>query len=178
MTDNNFNLNEYRKWDEIVMGYRGAINQDLIIMFVKLAETKIYPKYKSPAFRRKIFSVLIETLQNIHKYAIPDETGFNNAYFLVKKIPNGLQVATGNLVDENSKSKLTQKLVAVSNASIPELKALSKKKLFEERNDNFDSVGVGFYDLAIRSNKKLAFNFHPAENNLSFFTIEIELENN
>ncbi|MBL0049963.1 MAG: hypothetical protein IPP32_17910 [Bacteroidetes bacterium] len=175
---NNFNLNEYRKWDEIVMGYRGAINQDLIIMFLKLAETKIYPKYKSPAFRRKIFSVLIETLQNIHKYAIPDETGFNNAYFLVKKTPQGLQVATGNLVNSEAKSKLETKIALLENASISELKDFSKKKLFEERNPTFDSVGVGLFDLAIKSDKKLTFKFHPAENGLSFFTLEVELENN
>jgi hypothetical protein len=177
VTDSNFDLTEYRKWDEIVMGYRGAINQDLIIMFLKLAETKIYPKYKSPAFRRKIFSVLIETLQNIHKYAIPDETGFNNAYFLVKKTKSGLQVATGNMVNPEAKSKLEKKIEIVNNADITELKALAKKKLFEERNPTFDSVGVGMYDLAIKSNKNLTFNFHPAEDGLSFFTLEVELVN-
>lgn len=177
MTDHNFNLNEYRKWDEIVLGYRGAINQDLIIMFVKLAETKIYPKYKSPAFRRKIFSVLIESLQNIHKYAIPDETGFNNAYFLVKKTKGGLQVATGNLVNEEAKLKLEKNIEIVNSANIIELKELSKKKLFEERNVSFDSVGVGIFDLAIKSNKNVAFNFHPADKGLNFFTLEVELEN-
>jgi len=174
----NFNLNEYRKWDEIVMGYRGAINQDLIIMFLRLAETKIYPKYKSATFHRKIFSVLVETLQNIHKYAIPDATGFNNAYFLVKKIPNGLQVATGNLVTPEARKILEEKIELVNKADVEGLKQLCKKKLFEERNPTFDSVGVGMFELAIKANKKMSFKFYSTENEMSFFTLEVELENN
>lgn len=173
----NFNLDEYKKWDEVVMGYRGAINQDLIIMFLHLAENKIYPKYKSASFHRKIFSVLIETLQNIHKYAIPDETGFNNAYFLVKKQPNGLQIATGNLVTPEARKVLEEKIAIVEKSDIEELKQLAKKKLFEERNPSFDSVGVGMFELAIKSDKKLTFNFHPTDSELSFFTLEVELEN-
>ena len=177
METNNFTLNEYRKWNEIVLGYRGAITQELIIIFLRLAETKIYPKYKSAAFKRKIFSVFIETLQNIHKYALPDETGFNTAYFLVREIPGGLQVSTGNIVSNDSKQNLETKLSSITTKNIEELKELSKNKLFEERSGQVDSVGVGLFDLAIKSNKQMHYKFRPVTDTTSLFTLEIDLLN-
>lgn len=177
METNNFTLNEYRKWNEIVLGYRGAITQELIIIFLRLAETKIYPKYESQAFKRKIFSVFVETLQNIHKYAIPDETGYNNAYFLVREIPEGLQISTGNIVSPDAQKKLEEKLAALENKNIEELKEISKHKLFEERNNQFDSVGIGLLELAIKSNKHMIYKFRPVANDSSLFTLEIDLKN-
>ena len=177
METNNFTLNEYRKWNEIVLGYRGAITQELIIIFLRLAENKIYPKYQSQAFKRKIFSVFIETLQNIHKYAIPDETGFSTAYFLVREIKDGLQISTGNMVSTDSQLALETKLNYIVNKSIPELKILSKIKLFEERNSQLDSVGVGLFELAIKSNKQMHYKFRPVTLTTSFFTLEIDLIN-
>jgi Family of unknown function (DUF6272) len=174
---NNFTLKDYLKWNEIVLGYRGAITQELIIIFLRLAETKIYPKYASQAFKRKIFSVFVETLQNIHKYAIPDETGFNNAYFLVREIPNGLQISTGNVVTPEAKENLEKKLISISNKDIEELKETSKKKLFEERNSQFDSVGVGLLELAIKSSKHMVYKFRPVDANTYLFTLEIDLIN-
>jgi hypothetical protein len=175
---NNFTLNEYRKWNEIVLGYRGAITQELIIIFLRLAETKIYPKYESQAFKRKIFSVFVETLQNIHKYAVPDETGFNNAYFLVREIKDGLQISTGNLVSHEAKENLQRKLDYITGNSIDELKEISKKRLFEERNNQFDSVGIGLLELAIKSNKQMIYKFRPVAPDSSLFTLEIDLNTN
>lgn len=178
METNNFTLNEYRKWNEIVLGYRGAITQELIIIFLRLAETKIYPKYESQAFKRKIFSVFVETLQNIHKYAVPDETGFNNAYFLVREIKDGLQISTGNLVSHEAKENLQRKLDYITGNSIDELKEISKKRLFEERNNQFDSVGIGLLELAIKSNKQMIYKFRPVAPDSSLFTLEIDLNTN
>ncbi len=177
METNNFTLNEYRKWNEIVLGYRGAITQELIVIFLRLAETKIYPKYESQAFKRKIFSVFVETLQNIHKYAIPDETGFNNAYFLVREIPDGLQISTGNIVSQEAQKNLEAKLAAIDQKNIEELKEISKKRLFEERNNQFDSVGIGLLELAIKSNKQLVYKFRPVAPDSALFTLEIDLNN-
>ena len=178
MENGNFNLNEYKKWDDIILSYRGAINQELIILFLKLAETKIYPAYKSPKFRRKIFSVLIETLQNIKKYAMPDETGFNNAYFLVKRVDDGLQISTGNLVDTESRQKLEVVLDVVDKSNIIKLKELAKTKLFEDRKDDTDSVGIGLFELAIKSEKKMIYKFHKINDTTSFFSIEVNLTHN
>ncbi len=178
MDASKFTLTEYLKWKEIVLGYRGAITQELIIIFLRLAETKIYPRFQSQAFKRKIFSVFIETLQNIHKYATPDETGFNNAYFLVREIPEGLQISTGNIVDTASMNSLKLKLDTIVTKSEEELKAWCKKKLFEERNSQFDSVGIGLLELAIKSNNKLVYKFRPIAEDSFLFTLEIDLTNN
>lgn len=177
METNNFTLKDYLKWNEIVLGYRGAITQELIIIFLRLAETKIYPKYESQTFKRKIFSVFVETLQNIHKYAIPDETGFNNAYFLVRDIPNGLQISTGNIVTEEAKEKLEEKLHAITALTMEEIKETSRQKLFEERNSQFDSVGVGLLELAIKSSKNMIYKFRPVDPATYLFTLEIDLIN-
>lgn len=175
METNNFTLNEYRKWNEIVLGYRGAITQELIVIFLSLAENKIYPKFQSQTFKRKIFSVFIETLQNIHKYAIPDETGFNNAYFLVREIPDGLQISTGNIVSAEAQADLQTNLDSIVSKNTEELKELCKKRLFEERNNQFDSVGIGLLELAIKSDKNMVYKFRPVSDGSSLFTLEINL---
>ena len=60
------------------------------------------------------------------RYATPDETGFNNAYFLVREIPDGLQISTGNIVDTLSLIHISEptRLLSISYAVF----CLKKKK--------------------------------------------------
>ena len=109
---------------------------------------------------------------------MPDETGFNNAYFLVKRVDGGLQISTGNLVDTESQKKLELVLDVVEKSNILKLKELAKTKLFEDRKDDTDSVGIGLFELAIKSEKKMIYKFHKINDTTSFFSIEVNLIHN
>lgn len=68
---------------------------------------------------KKIFNIVIETLQNICLHGEKDNNGYQMTYFIIGKKENEFTIYSGNIVTGLVAEKLNLRLNAVKSLAIP-----------------------------------------------------------
>jgi len=172
------NQNQSNIQETILLSYKGRYQFETIEELIKQAKDAINLSELKNAVKKKIINVLIECLENIHKYAIIDN---DNAeilpqIFLIKK-QNNFIITTKNLIANNQTELLSKQINLVNSLDKEGL-----KKMYEEIIDNGNisdkgGAGLGFIDMAVKSGNKIDYKFTEYNDETTFFELTIEINN-
>lgn len=163
-------------------GYLLAIRDNFESLLTKsvfsIVEAQLKNNESDTSLKKKIFSVVVECVQNICFTTVSHSTE-KNSILLFNKIENGHKIIVGSLISEEKKDRLNHFLEELSNSSIEELKSkrtelLSSKIEFNESHKE----NLALMEMYIRSKSKIKYHFQELENNKSFLIIEIEISTN
>jgi hypothetical protein len=151
----------------------GIINQDVIVSTIKIIEVKLNQNYPK-GFITKIKNISIEMLQNISKHQLKSEK--INPYFVIYETKKQLHIQTGNVICEDKKLLIKDKLEFYN--SLPQ-EELNSKYLEIFKNTNLTSegnAGLGLITMFYKSNKKVYFKFNKIQQNLFHYIIEVTVD--
>jgi hypothetical protein len=163
------------KAHEITLVYEGEITHQITKAFTSLTESNMAKEEESGQVQRKVFHVMVECLQNISKHA--DDFGSNDflfsgrGIFMVSKGDTEYTVTTGNAIDNNRISVLTEMLENINKLEKEDLNELYKKQIKEGRLSDKGGAGLGFIDIKRKTGKNLEYHFLPINDNISFFLL-------
>lgn len=166
-------LQEIMKEENILLVYKGDFSQGTIIPVLKIIEDNLNKQQEEPQKKKKLFLILMEILQNISKHAAV-QNGKKEAIFMIGKKDQKFIICTGNMIDSVSSEKITEKINMVNSLNKKELASLYKKTLIESISVE-DGAGLGIIDIARESDEKLEFNVAPETENLSLFSLSVQL---
>ena len=83
-------------------------------------------------------------------------------------------ICTGNFADAASSEKIKNKISMVNSLNKIELATLYKKTLIESVSDE-NGAGLGIIEIARESGEKLVFDLKPAVQDLSFFSLSVQM---
>lgn len=166
-------MHEIMRKENILMIYKGDFSQGTVIPMLKMIEENLNKQQEELLVKKKLYLVLMEILQNISIHAM-EQNGKKEAIFLIGKNGQKYIICTGNMVDSVTAEKIKNKINKVNSLNKEELIGLYKKTLKESVSEE-SGAGLGIIDIARESGEKLVFELKPEAENLSFFSLSVQM---
>jgi len=181
-----FNIETYLRnhpESNVILYYKGNVDSDLINYVLDTVEEKLAKMDEQPRLRKKVYNVLVESLQNLYHHVdkVPsdfeDQSAEKYGLLMVKKIENGYKIITGNFIRKENIEKLEERIKRINRSSQEEIKELYKFILNHQRITNKGGGGLGLVDIARKTGNKLGYQFKDYDNEHAFFYLDILVDN-
>lgn len=162
-----------------ILYYRGNIDSDLINKVLDTVEEKLISSDENPRFRKRVYNVLVESLQNLYHHAgsVPagfeDQTSERFGILSIDKVDVGYRIVTGNFIRKEDAGELEKRIVRINNSTHDEITDLYKFILNHQRISVKGGGGLGLVDIARKTGNKLEHTFKDYDLNNSFFYLDI-----
>ncbi len=167
---------------EVLLAYKGSITAELITNVLGVVETKLDVVINKSSAKKKIYNVLVESLQNLfhHIDELPDS--YNDRFdihfgvFVVSKIDENYRISTGNFIQVDKIGELKKRLDKIISLSKDELKELYKFVLNNQKFSEKGGGGLGLIDIARRTDGNIDYSIDSFDEKYSFFNLNINIE--
>jgi hypothetical protein len=165
--------------DNVILYYKGNIDSDVINHVLDTVEDKMVQVNEQAKLRKKVYNVLVESLQNLYHHVdkVPDDfedqTSEKYGVLVVQKVDGGYKIITGNFVHADNIEKLEEKIKRINRSSHEEIKELYKFILNHQRISAKGGGGLGLVDIARKTGNKLEYSFKQYNDKYSFFYMNI-----
>ncbi|MBA7529088.1 hypothetical protein ES705_21280 [subsurface metagenome] len=180
-----FNINEYYtdiSKGDILLAYKGSITSELINEVLEAVEDKLESGGEEGQTRKKLYNVLVESLQNLYHHIEETHEGINEdldpkfGILVIEKNKNGdYRVTTGNFLIATKTKLLKEKIDKINSLTRDELKDMYKFILNHQRISAKGGGGLGLVDIARKTGKKMIYNFYPYNEKYVFFDLTIQV---
>lgn len=164
---------------KVILFYKGNVDSDIINHALDTVEDKMVEVNEHSRLRKKVYNVLVESLQNLYHHVDKVPEGFEDqsseryGLLVVKKLDDGYKIITGNFVHSENKEKLEEKIKRINRSSHEEIKELYKFILNHQRISEKGGGGLGLVDIARKTGHKLEYKFDQYNDYYSFFYLDI-----
>ena len=156
--------------------YLGEFSHEITKMFTSMAESDMEKNSEERSVQRKVYHVMVETLQNMNKHSDEiKERNIGNGLFIIGKKHDTYYVITSNKVARKHKDLLEQSLITVNNASPEELKEMYKLQIREGTLSEKGGAGLGLIDIARKTGEPLNYQFLQLDEDNYFFILKVEI---
>jgi hypothetical protein len=178
-----FNIHEYYtkiSKGDILLAYKGSITSELINEVLEAVEGKLEAVNEEGKTRKKLYNVLVESLQNLYHHIEETHEGIDVdldpkfGILVIEKQNDGeYKVTTGNFVAAVKIKFLKEKIDKINSLSKDELKDMYKFILNHQKISAKGGGGLGLVDIARKTGKKMLYNFYPYNDKYVFFDLQI-----
>jgi hypothetical protein len=162
-----------------VFYYKGNVDSDVINNILDSVEEKMVAANEQSKLRKRVYNVLVESLQNLYHHVDRVPVGFEDqlsekfGLLAVEKVSDGYRIITGNFVRAENIEMLEEKIKRINKSSHEEIKELYKFILNHQRISAKGGGGLGLVDIARKTGNKLDYSFKEYDNQYSFFYLDI-----
>jgi hypothetical protein len=176
-----FDINEYYSrlnGGEVLMAFKGSISSELISNVLEVVESKMDEFSESSKVRKKVYNVLVESLQNLYHHieVLPDEMQkeFDDKFgvLVVSRQDDTYKITTGNFISREKVDVLRTKIDKINSMSRDELKDMYKFILNHQRLSEKGGGGLGLVDIARKTGNRLEYTFEKYNDNYYFFNLD------
>ena len=177
---NIFTLEKMMANNNIAMVWSGHLSSDIEKQVLSFTETKMSEDDIEVKVRRRVFSIMVESLQNISKYnpgfEIEERLGMPIAMIISES--KGMRLTTGNLIKNTKVSSMEERLKTVNTFDKQGLKDLYRNSL-AGKNLKAEHTGImGLIDIARKSGHKLEYQFEEVNDEYSYYVLSVLVDIN
>lgn len=174
----------YRSMEEenVILSFKGIITPDLLTSVLHLMEAKMETMDETPRTRKRVFSILVECLQNIYHHLDdnPTEADFEahnrSAVVLISKVNKQFLIRTGNCINIPKIMELKERLDTINAMDKDGLREMYQTSLIEAAMSPKATAGLGMIDIARKSGNKLDYEFLEIDSKMGFFCLNILID--
>lgn len=158
---------------EVNLVYVGGVTSEVTRNFTIMTEENLLRHAESSPVQRKVFNVMVETLQNISRHAdlvTQDPEEIRRGIIIISHSEEAYSIVTGNLIRTEKVDRVRGKLDSINAMSREELTAAYKKQIQEGSISESGGAGLGFIDVAKKSGNKIDYRFLELSDELPGFT--------
>ena len=177
-----FDFYDKMERSDVILSFKGEITSDLLTSILQIMESKLEDYQEAPKTKKRVYNVLVECLQNLYHHIDEIATEANkkskirNAIFMIAKNTEKYSIMTGNYIKTENVQQLRERMIKINSLSRDEWKALYKEILNNEEFSEKGGGGLGLIDIARRTGQKLGFDFKKIDDEYSFFSLDISIE--
>lgn len=161
---------------KIIVSHIGELDQDKVNTISTLVETQMEYLGVSKSAVKKIFNIVIETLQNICLHGEKDHNGYQMTYFLIGKNGNEFTVFSGNIVSNPVAERLNKRLNSIRSLNDSDLKKQYMEVLSNGELSAKGGAGLGFLTIALKSGNNIDFDFETLNKEYSLFSLQSKVQ--
>ena len=177
-----FNVESY--FSEVTDGkpvvyFKGNIDSDLINNVLDRVEGQMISEKENPKLRKKVYNVLVESLQNLYHHADKVAEGFEDksserfGIVDIRRAAEGYRIITGNFIRSENVKDLEQRIIKINKSNHEEITDLYKFILNHQRISSKGGGGLGLVDIARKTGNRLEYSFREYDRKSSFFYLDI-----
>lgn len=161
--------------NHLTISYKGHVSFEQTNSLLKMVELRLETTEPDVRVKKKVYSIATECIQNLSHHI--DETCplGKNGFIRVEILPDKYLIITGNHIYNSQIARLRERIDLVNSLSKDELRDLYKKMLDNNQFTEKGTAGLGFIDIARKADEKIEYNFVPVQNDISFFTLKVEI---
>jgi hypothetical protein len=151
--------------------YRGGVSVELSDKILSLAESNIENSTDSITTKKKVYFIVVESLQNITRHQNkPAQHDIDDAsFFVIQRLEKDYYITSGNIVENSNIKLLESNLDKINSLDKDALKAYYQDVLANGELSDKGGAGLGFVEMARKSGNKLAYSFKKINDNYSNF---------
>jgi hypothetical protein len=164
--------------NNIYLMWSGHISPDVGKEVLSFTETKLSEEDIESNLRKRVFSILVEILENVAKYSPgrePEEQ-FGMPVAMIRMEGKEYTLITGNLIPNTKVDHLKEKLDTINTYDKVGLKELFRKSLSGQSISSDSTGNMGLIDMARKSGSKLVYQFEQINNLYSYYTLTVKVE--
>ncbi len=169
--------NGFTSGGELLFEHNGAVSNKDLLHILPTVENILEEQESKKITKRKVINIAIESLQNIqiHSFNNNGNDGAYQPFFTLMRGDESFEVVIGNLVPNQEKVYLEDKIVKLNSLDQDEVKYLYSiimRQTFEKFSEK-GGAGLGLIDMKKKSGQPLVFDFLPVDNDLSYFRLKV-----
>ncbi len=175
--DKAFNLFSRVEKQDFEYVYRGYFTHNITKKILVLADTNIQKAVARSTIQKRIYYIMVEGLQNItrHQDEVDYETDKYPGIFAIQKRKKKYFVTTGNLVLNDKKASLKEKIAKINSLEKDELKKFHQEVLRTGVMSDKGGAGLGLIEMARKSGNKLVSSFELVNDEYSYFYLQTQI---
>ncbi len=164
--------------NNIYMIWSGHINSDVEEEVLSLAETKFEEENVESALKRRVFSILVEILENVALYTpgAEAEKKYGMPLAMIRYEYHTFILTTGNIIFNSEVNELRAKLDSINMSDNAGLKDLYVQSLSGQTIDTDSTGNLGLIEIARKSGKRLEYRFEKINESYSYYTLTVQVE--
>lgn len=159
----------------IMLSYHGFFSQDLVNGFTENIEEILVSSAEKKQLIKRIFSILIEGLQNIRIHGEADDSGKHYGSLIIARDDSRYVILFGNLIKSESKEALEHRIAFLNKLDGEQIKEHFLSVLSNGIISPKGNAGLGFITTRLKSQSKLNAKFYPVSDRFCFFTVRINM---
>lgn len=168
--------------NNIICAYHGDFNFKVVNSLLISIKRNLHQNIELKRAAKKTYKVVVECLENVHKHSVSDIKNthtdlFNRGFFTLIQERNGYKVAVGNFVTSAIQKELEQKITSINEMGKEQLKQKYNEVIMNTSISEKGGASLGIIDMVLKSGNKLNYTFHHHHSSLSFFVLEININN-
>jgi len=180
-----FDINEYYSrlnGGDVLMAFKGSISSELISNVLEVVESKMDEYRESSKIRKKVYNVLVESLQNLYHHieVLPEpmQKEFDDKFgiLVVSRQDDRYKISTGNFIGQDKVDVLRNKIDKINSMSRDELKDMYKFILNHQRLSEKGGGGLGLVDIARKTGNQLEYTFEKFDDAYYFFNLDVFID--
>jgi len=167
------------KNQQVILVYEGVITHEIVKAFSALAEANMERNQEDASIQKKVYFVMVESLQNISKHSdSAEEDKPGRGVFIISKAEENYMMTTGNIVENSKVEGLKAMLEQINTLDKEELKELYKTQMKGGSISEKGGAGLGFISIARKTESKLQYSFQPIDDSKTFFILSTNISRN
>lgn len=159
---------------DTLMAFTGYFDHLLTTLLLINIKNKLSTAEVLSGVEKKVYSVLVECIENVSKHTIVGNNAQNMSTLLVRKSDTKYTIITGNQVMNEEVPLLKERLKKVENSTFPELKQCYREQILSKRTDD-NNAGLGILDIAIKTGNQIKYEFKPLSETTTFYLFQTEI---
>ena len=175
--DNMSQLERLMAENNIYLLWSGHITPDVGKEVLSFTETKLTEDDIESTQKRRVFSILVEIIENVAKYSPgrePEEK-FGMPIAMIRFENRNYIITTGNLVRNEKVDYLKETIEKINGLDKAGLKELFRKSLSEQNNISDSTGNMGLIDMARKSGSKLVYEFEKLNESFSYYILTVQV---
>jgi hypothetical protein len=164
--------------NNVYLIWSGHISIDVEKEVLTFTETKLVEEDVELSLRRRVFSIMVEILENVAKYSPgkePEER-FGMPVAMIRMEDEVYSITTGNLIRNDDVEELKVKLEIINKNDKLGLKELFRTSLSGQTIKSESTGNMGLIDMARKSGSKLVYQFEQLNDLYSYYTLTVKVE--
>ncbi len=157
--------------------YRGVVDSSVVENILSLAESSFGDVKEQLLIRKKVYFVMVESLQNITRHQeFADDPDFDQTgLFILRRSNNSYSITSANLIKEDAIETLKKKIDIVNSKNAEELKEYAREVLSKGKFSEKGGAGLGLIEMARKAGTKFKYRFVPYKHGFYTFYLNIEI---
>jgi len=162
--------------DKIVVSHFGEFTQELVNSISNGVEEMMLNSGDKKGIVKRMFSILVEGLQNIRIHGEKDLDGNQTSFLVVGQSDNSYKLCIANLVYNKNIESIDNRIEEINKHNAVDVKSLYMEVLTNGVISNKGGAGLGFITMAMKSKNNLGYQFERIDERYSCFSLEVTLE--
>lgn len=161
----------------IMLTYGGDFTQEITRSVLSMTERKLMADYIGEQTRKKIFNVMIESLQNICKHqpeANPELHGIKSV-FMIGYHQEAFLLISGNPIHKSRSADLSRRIGELNAMDKEQIKEHYRQTRLNNSLSQNSGAGLGFIDMVKRTGNPLTFQLDRLSEHFDYFTLLVKV---